>query len=103
MHGSVPYSREGYGPLIATLDPHAKVARSPLPATLTVERIRAIEPSDPRGWLERYRYDGVVLVCRDGDEEVLIGTARRDAPVVWGALLAAGGEVPPGQRTASAG
>ncbi|AXQ55650.1 hypothetical protein [Streptomyces koyangensis] len=110
VHGSVPYSREGYGllvvgdgPLMATLDPHAKVARSPLPATLTVERIRAIEPSDPRGWLERYRYDGVVLVCRDGDEEVLIGTARRDAPLVWGALLAAGGGVPPGQRTASAG
>ncbi|MBZ2408385.1 hypothetical protein HX747_12480 [Streptomyces sp. L06] len=110
VHGSVPYSREGYGllvvgdgPLIATLDPHAKVARSPLPATLTVERVRAIESSDPRGWLERYRYDGVVLVCRDGDEEVLIGTARRDAPLVWGALLAAGGGVPPGQRTASAG
>ncbi|MFD5027524.1 hypothetical protein [Streptomyces sp. NPDC058373] len=97
VHGDVPYSRDGYGllvvgdgPLIATPDPDGKVALSPLPATLTVERVRGIESSDPRGWLERYRYDGVVLVCRDGDEEVLIGTARRDAPLVWGALRAAG-------------
>lgn len=110
VHGQVPYSRDGYGllivgdgPLVATLDPHGKVARSPLPATLTVERVRSIASSDPRGWLERYRYDGVVLVCRDGAEEVLIGTARRDAPLVWGALLAAGSGAPPGQPTASAG
>lgn len=98
VHGPVPYSRDGYGllivgdgPPVATLDPHGKVARSPLPPSLTVERVRSFESSDPRGWLERYRYDGVVLVCRDGDAEVLIGTARRDAPLVWGALLAAGG------------
>ncbi|MEU2891861.1 hypothetical protein [Streptomyces albidoflavus] len=110
VHGPVPYSRDGYGllivgdgPLVATLDPHGRVARSPLPASLTVERVRSIAPSDPRGWLERYRYDGVVLVCRDGDTEVLIGTARRDAPLVWGALLAAGGGTPPGQRTAGVG
>lgn len=97
VHGPVPYSRDGYGVLVvgdgpptATPDPHGKVALSPLPPTLTVERVRGIESSDPRGWLERYRYDGVVLVCRDGGEQVLIGTSRREAPLVWGALLAAG-------------
>ncbi|MFC9129238.1 hypothetical protein ACFT4A_20625 [Streptomyces sp. NPDC057099] len=95
VHGDVPYSRPGYGLLVlgdgppaATPDPAGRVARATLPETLTVERVRGWRlGEDPDAWPAAYKYNGVVIECRDGDQEVLIATRRRDAPVILGALI----------------
>lgn len=95
VHGEVPYSVPGFGHLVvgdgrpaATGDPVGRFARRPLPRTLVPERVRAFGPADPAGWQRLYRYDGVVLECRDGPRPVLVVTSRRDAPLVLGALTA---------------
>ena len=93
VRGDVPYSVSGFGLLVvgdgrpaATPDPEGRFARRTLPETLTVQHVRALRPDDPDGWYEAYKYDGVVMECRDGDRTVLIATRRRDAPLVLGSL-----------------
>ncbi|CAL9376810.1 hypothetical protein [Streptomyces sp. enrichment culture] len=94
--GDVPYSVEGFGYLVigdgrpaATPDPAGRVARRELPATLTVQRVRAVRPGDPDAWYSSYKLDGVVIECRDGDRQVLVATSRGDASLTLGALTAA--------------
>ncbi|MCT7354172.1 hypothetical protein N4P33_18720 [Streptomyces sp. 15-116A] len=95
IHGDVPYSRAGYGLLVlgdgppaATADPAGRVARVTLPDTLTVERVRGWRlGEDPDAWPGTYKFNGVVIECRDGERDVLIATRRRDAPLILGALL----------------
>ncbi|GAA1426063.1 hypothetical protein GCM10009601_34150 [Streptomyces thermospinosisporus] len=102
VHGDVPYSRYGCnllvlgdGPPATTPDPAGRVARVELPDTLTVERVRGWRlGEDPDAWPGAYKYNGVVIECRDGEKQVLIASRRRDAPVILGVLLnrAAAGE-----------
>src|SRR5690606_20368316 len=94
--GDVPYSVDGFRLLVvgdgrpaATPDPDGVLARRSLPESLTVREVRALQPEDPISWAEGYRYDAVVLECRDGDRRVRIAMRRADAPVVLGALAAA--------------
>ncbi|MEV8591612.1 hypothetical protein [Streptomyces sp. NPDC052012] len=95
VHGDVPYSRPGYGLLVlgdgppaATPDPAGRVARAALPEALAVERVRGWRlGEDPDDWPGMYKFNGIVIECRDGDQEVLIATRRRDAPLILGALL----------------
>jgi len=102
VHGDVPYRRYGCdllvlgdGPPATTPDPTGRVARAELPATLRVERVRGWRlGEDPDAWPGTYKLNGVVIECRDGEQQVLIACRRRDAPVILGALLdrAADGE-----------
>ncbi|MFV0135426.1 hypothetical protein ACLGIH_19775 [Streptomyces sp. HMX87] len=100
VHGDVPYSVDGFDHLVvgdgrpaATPDPDGRVARRALPQTLTVQRVRPLRHDDPEDWQHTFRYeDGVVIECRDGDRTVRITTARRDAPLVLGALAMVPGE-----------
>ncbi|SFA98763.1 hypothetical protein SAMN05216266_103109 [Amycolatopsis marina] len=93
--GDVPYSQDFFDRLIvgegrpaATPDRKGRVAvRKTLPETLTVQRVRAFRPDDPDHWSLAYKYNGVVLECRDGDRTVHIITRRRDAPLILGALV----------------
>ncbi|WP_074466850.1 hypothetical protein [Streptomyces sp. WMMB 322] len=93
VHGDVPYSVDGFGLLVvgdgrpaATPDPDGSFARRSLPESLTVRELRPLRPEDPVGWANSYKYDAVVLECRDGDRRVRVVTRRVDAPVVLGAL-----------------
>ncbi|MGK5549318.1 hypothetical protein ACSNOH_32020 [Streptomyces sp. URMC 127] len=94
-----PYGREligthlvvGPGLLAVTPDPAGRTLRRALPPTLVVERVRVPYWSDPsgvtaetRGWRKALRQ--VVIVCRDGADEVLIGVQRKHVPLVLGAL-----------------
>lgn len=95
VHGDVPYSVEGFGLLVVgdgrpavTPDPDGLFARLSLPESLTVREVRPLRPEDPAGWAGAYKYDAVVLECRDGDRRVRVVTKRADAPVVLGALAA---------------
>ncbi|UNO43983.1 hypothetical protein KGS77_17375 [Streptomyces sp. MST-110588] len=96
VSGDVPYSVSGYGHLVvgdgrpaATPDPDGRFARKELPETLTVQGVRTFTVEEYAGWQPLYKYDGVVIECRDGDRAVRIATRRRDAPTVLGALAAA--------------
>ncbi|MDQ0815224.1 hypothetical protein QFZ63_006938 [Streptomyces sp. B3I7] len=100
VRGEVPYSVSGFGYLVvgdgppaATPDPAGRVALRPFPPSLVVSGVRSFLPDDPAGWPGAYKYDGVVIECRDGDEPesepVAVATGRRDAPLVLGALTAA--------------
>ncbi|GAB7029039.1 hypothetical protein AB0G35_12160 [Streptomyces sp. NPDC021749] len=93
VHGDVPYSVDGFGHLVVgdgrpatTPDPDGCVARRPLPETLVVRQVRALQVDDPPFWKQTFKYDAVVIEGRDGDRTVLIATARRDAALVLGAL-----------------
>lgn len=108
VHGDVPYSVAGFDHLVvgdgrpaATPDPDGRVARKPLPGTLTVRGLRSLRPGDPEGWLKIYKHDCVVIECRDGEHLVRIGVARRDAPLVLGALATAPTTAPAAEPTAS--
>ncbi|WKU44753.1 hypothetical protein Q3V23_12070 [Streptomyces sp. VNUA116] len=94
----------GPGLLAVTPDPEGRALRRVLPRTLVVERVRVPYWSDPsgvtaetRGWRKALRQ--VVLVCRDGDDEVLIGVQRKHVPWVLGALQ---GPAAPGEPQAPA-
>ncbi len=95
VRGNVPYSVDGHGCLVVgdgrpatSPDPTGRYALEEVPETLTVQGVRGFRlGEDPDGWFQKYRYTGVAMECRDGDETVLIATKRRDAPVVLGALL----------------
>ncbi|MFJ9039222.1 hypothetical protein ACIRF8_21825 [Streptomyces sp. NPDC102406] len=96
VHGDVPYSRPGYGclvvgdgPLAATPDPTGHVALAPLPASLTVRRVREPLVGDPTYALGGRGEYTVVIECEDDGREVLVLAGRKDAPRVLGALLAA--------------
>jgi hypothetical protein len=96
VHGDVPYSVFGFGYLVvgdgppaATPDPAGRAALRPLPSSLRVVGVRSLRPDDPEEWPGTYKYDGVVVECRDGEVPVLVGTARREASLVLGALTAA--------------
>ncbi len=96
VHGDVPYSRPGYdclvigdGPPTATPDPTGKVALAPLPATLTVRRVRELLVGEPPFVPPSRRETPVVVECADGDRTVLVLAGENDAPRVLGALLAA--------------
>ncbi|MFI1391133.1 hypothetical protein [Streptomyces griseoaurantiacus] len=96
VHGDVPYSVFGFGYLVvgdgppaATPDPAGRAALRPLPSSLRVVGVRSLRPDDPEGWPGIYKYDGVVVECRDGEVPVLVGTSRREASLVLGALTAA--------------
>ncbi|MFD8543145.1 hypothetical protein [Streptomyces sp. NPDC059649] len=93
VHGDVPYRVDGFNHLVVgdgrpatTPDPDGRVARRPLPETLVVQSVRALRVDDPPFWKQAFKYDAVVIACRDGDHTVLIATARRDAALVLGAL-----------------
>ncbi|MEU1801224.1 hypothetical protein [Streptomyces sp. NPDC019937] len=94
VHGDVPYSGGGCDHVVvgdgrpaATPDPTGHFARRTLPETLAVRGVRGLGPDDPAGWYTLYKYDGVVIECRDGDRPVLVATGRRDAPWILGALV----------------
>ncbi|WP_030680829.1 hypothetical protein [Streptomyces sp. NRRL B-1347] len=94
--GDVPYDVDGFDHLVVgdgvpavTPDPDGRVARRPLPPSLTVREVRAPRPDDFGALAVGGTYDTVVIECRDGDATVLVVLAREDAPVVLGALLAA--------------
>ncbi|THA63887.1 hypothetical protein E6P78_21030 [Streptomyces sp. A0958] len=96
VHGDVPYSVAGFGTLVlgdgrpaATPDPTGRVARRPLPGTLTVRGVRGLRPGDPEAWYSAYKYDAAVIECRDGDRTVLIGAPREEAGLILGALARA--------------
>ncbi|MEV3860528.1 hypothetical protein AB0J38_40255 [Streptomyces sp. NPDC050095] len=98
VHGDVPYSKPGFsylvvgdGPLAATTDPAGRVALAPLPASLTVLRVREPVVGDPPYDLGGRGEYTVVVECRDGDETVLVFVAQKSAPRALGALLAASG------------
>ncbi|QDQ11791.1 hypothetical protein [Streptomyces spectabilis] len=91
--GDVPYRVDGFdhlvvgdGPPAVTPDPDGRVARRPLPPSLTVRGVRAPRPDDPGHWAGGGTYDTVVIECRHGEATVLLALAREDAPVVLGAL-----------------
>lgn len=93
VSGDVFYGRDearslvvGDGPLTVTPDLRGYVARTPIPGTLTVQRVRAFRLGDPDSWQQRYKLDGVVLECEDGGRPVMIATSRRDASTILGAL-----------------
>lgn len=93
VHGDVPYSAAGFGNLVlgdgppaTTPDLTGRVARRPLPATLTVHGVRGLRPGDPHAWYTMYKYDAAVIECRDGDRTVLIGAPRKEAGLILGAL-----------------
>ncbi|WP_058044526.1 hypothetical protein [Streptomyces roseifaciens] len=86
-----PYLVAGPGLLAVTPDPAGRTLRRALPRTLVVEGVRVPHRSDParvtaeaRGRRKALRQ--VVVVCRDGHGEVLIGVQRKHAPWVLGAL-----------------
>lgn len=90
VHGDVPYSVFGFGYLVvgdgppaATPDPAGRAALRPLPSSLRVVGVRSLRPDDPEGWPGIYKYDGVVVECRDGEVPVLVGTSRREASSSW--------------------
>ncbi|MEW2530737.1 hypothetical protein [Streptomyces sp. NPDC047071] len=92
--GDVPYSVDGFdhlvvgdGPPAVTPDPDGRVARRPLPPSLTVREVRAPRPGDTVLGPGGGTYDTVLIECRDGAGTVVIVLAREDAPVVLGALL----------------
>lgn len=94
VHGDVPYSGGGCDHVVvgdgrpaATPDPTGRFARRTLPETLTVRQVRALRPDDPADWYGIYKYDAIVIECRDGDRPVLVVTGRRDAPLLLGALV----------------
>ncbi|MET9493288.1 hypothetical protein [Streptomyces sp. NPDC006552] len=98
VHGDVPYSRSGYGYLVvgdgppaATPDPTGHVALAPLPATLTVRRVRGPVVGDPPFDLGGRGEYTLVVECADGEREVRVFAGRKHAPRVLGALLAASG------------
>ncbi|MEV1024422.1 hypothetical protein [Streptomyces sp. NPDC050264] len=104
VHGDVPYSRPGYshlvvgdGPLAATPDPTGRAALAPVPASLTVRRVREPAVGDPPIALGGRGEYTVVVECVDGEREVLVFAGNKHAPRVLGALLAAGAE-PAGYR-----
>ncbi|MGA4841657.1 hypothetical protein [Streptomyces sp. G45] len=91
-----PYGAEGFdhlvvgdGPPAVTPDPDGRVARRPLPPTLSVVGVRAPRPDDWPLLAGGGTYDTVVIECRDGGATVLVVLDRADAPVVLGALRAA--------------
>ncbi|MEI5103210.1 hypothetical protein RB200_37565 [Streptomyces sp. PmtG] len=90
-----PYGIDGFdhlvvgdGPPAVTPDPDGRVARRPLPRSLTVRDVRAPRPDDCALSSGGTAYDTVLIECRDGDATVLVALARDDAPVVLGALRA---------------
>ncbi len=94
VHGDVPYSGGGCDHVVigdgrpaVTPDPTGRFALRTLPETLTVRRVRGLRPDDPADWYGIYKYDGVVIECRDGDRPVLVVTGRRDVPWILGALV----------------
>lgn len=96
VHGDVPYSGGGCDHVVvgdgrpaATPDPTGRFARRTLPETLAVRGVRGLGPDDPTDWYTRYKYDCVVIECRDGDRPVLVVTRRPDAPWLLGALVPA--------------
>ncbi|MYW68516.1 hypothetical protein GTY65_31225 [Streptomyces sp. SID8379] len=98
VHGDVPYSVPGYpylvvgaGPPAATPDPTGRFALVPLPPTLTVREVRALDADDPAGWHGNPKDLGIVIDCvdTDGDHRVRIAAGRKTAPLVLGALLEA--------------
>ncbi|RII19726.1 hypothetical protein DSC45_06920 [Streptomyces sp. YIM 130001] len=96
VYGQVPYSVPGFDHLLlgegprpaVTADPAGRVSLWPLPETLTVWEVRAFRPGDPEHWPGIYQQNGVVIECRDGAQVVLIGSRRRDASLILGALMA---------------
>ncbi|MZD05034.1 hypothetical protein GTW43_08035 [Streptomyces sp. SID5785] len=99
VHGDVPYSRAGYGHLVAgegppavTTDPAGRVALIPLPPTLRVRRVRELLRGDPPFAPPRRGEYVVVIECVDGDRTVLVLAGKKDAPFVLGALHALGGD-----------
>ncbi|MBT2413321.1 hypothetical protein J7I94_22615 [Streptomyces sp. ISL-12] len=99
VRGNVPYAVDGYGLLVvgdgrpsATPDPGGRVGLRELAGTLTVAGVRGFRiGEDPEQWFQAYKWNGVAIECRDGDETVLIAAKRRDAPVILGALNATAG------------
>ncbi len=88
--GEVPYCHEGFryvvaapGLLAATPDPSGRIARRPVPRTLTAVRVRPPYWTDPG---PRAAPDCQVVECRDGATPVYVVTEQRYVPWVLGAL-----------------
>ncbi|MEV6047976.1 hypothetical protein [Streptomyces xanthochromogenes] len=90
IRGEVPYSQEGFGYLVAapgllasTPDPFGRLARCPVPRTLTVVRVRPPYWTDPG---PRPAPGSQVVECRDGPTPVYVVTEHCYSAWVLGAL-----------------
>ena len=106
--GEVPYAVDGYdflvvgdGPVVATPDPQGGFAARRLPGTLRVRRVRAWTEDDPEDWTAVHGVDAVVLECEDETRPVRIVCARREAPLLLGALGAPAPAAPPAPAPAA--
>ncbi|MEV5506822.1 hypothetical protein [Streptomyces orinoci] len=86
--GQVPYAGGGFlvaapGQLAVTIDPDGRILRKPLPRTLLVERVRHLYLTDP---VDAPQRGSRVIECRDGEQQVLIVTGKKNVPWVLGAL-----------------
>ncbi|MET9360093.1 hypothetical protein ABZX93_04175 [Streptomyces sp. NPDC006632] len=88
--GEVPYSHEGFGYLVAgpgllaaTPDPAGRIARRPVPRTLTAVRVRLPYWTDPG---PRPAPGSQVVECRDGATPVYVVTQPAYVSRVLGAL-----------------
>ncbi|MCT9090530.1 hypothetical protein N4G70_16905 [Streptomyces sp. ASQP_92] len=88
--GEVPYCHEGFGYLVAapgllaaTPDPSGRIARRPVPRTLTAVRVRPPYWTDPG---PRPAPGCQVVECRDGATPVYVVTQQDYVPWVLGAL-----------------
>ncbi|WP_438292668.1 hypothetical protein [Streptomyces sp. HUAS TT7] len=90
IFGEVPYSYEEFGHLVAapgllaaTPDPAGRIARRPVPRTLTAVRVRPPYWTDPG---PRPAPGAQVVECRDGATPVYVVTEQRYTALVLGAL-----------------
>ncbi|MGW1868260.1 hypothetical protein ACWCPS_22180 [Streptomyces mauvecolor] len=90
IFGEVPYGHEEFGYLVAapgllaaTPDPAGRIARRPVPRTLTAVRVRPPYWTDPG---PRPAPGAQVVECRDGATAVYVVTEQRYTALVLGAL-----------------
>ncbi|MFD5183085.1 hypothetical protein ACFWMQ_10735 [Streptomyces sp. NPDC058372] len=90
--GTVPYSVEGFGTLVAgpgglavAAGGSAGSARRRVPRSVTAGRVRPLARSEARGGWPGRAGDWVVE-CRDGERKVLVVAAKEHLPWILGAL-----------------